>query len=259
MKLGEALIEAGLITRQQLGLALERQSVLGGRIDTNIVELRFLSEERLTAFLGKILRLPVVAAEALSSIPEEVIRVIGKDMADNYRIIPFALERQRLHIAMLNPRSLKDIDNLRFTTGYEIVPYVITESRLLFVLEKYYGIKRETRYISVKDRFEPDSNAADISGKIERMSGEPLFSGKDEGEPRMQKKIAPYPNAHKAVETAGSGLLEALVLNAIYSAKLFYAQQGLAVDDDAIEDQVIADWVRLSAKLRQNGALLFKA
>ena len=141
--------------------------MLGGRIDTNIVELRFLSEERLTAFLGKILRLPVVAAEALSSIPEEVIRVIGKDMADNYRIIPFALERQRLHIAMLNPRSLKDIDNLRFTTGYEIVPYVITESRLLFVLEKYYGIK-------VTDSYDFLEHAA-IEKNILKRGAEPVY------------------------------------------------------------------------------------
>jgi len=57
---------------------------------------------------------------------------------------------------MLNPKDVKDIDELRFVTGFEIIPYVITELRLLFAMEKYYRLKRDVRFISLKDRFDPD-------------------------------------------------------------------------------------------------------
>jgi hypothetical protein len=251
MKLGEALIEARLITRQQLMVALERQAVLGGRIDTNIVELRFLSDERLTGFLGKFLRLPVVTAEALNSIPDEVIGLLKKEMVENYMIIPFALERQRLHIAMLNPRNMMDVDNLRFTTGYEIIPYVITESRLLHALEKYYGIKRETRYIGLKDRFDPDSNAEDLLERIETVSGEAAAAAKGNGKEQEQNNKVSYPESGEKREGPGPGLVEALLLNAMYTAKLLYAQRGSVPADGSIEDEVLANWKRLSGKLRQ--------
>lgn len=254
MKLGEALIEKGLITRQQLGEALERQSVLGGRIDTNIVELRFLSDQILTGFLGKFLRLPVVTAEALSAIPEEVIRTVGRETAENFMIIPFALDRQRLHVGMLNPKNLRDIENLRFMTGYDIIPYVVTESRLLYALEKYYGIKRETRYISLQDRFDPEENSKTMSERIERISGEAVSPVKDNIERPAEMRREEYPRAEEKVRTA-PGLTEALLLNAIYSARLLYAEHGLAADNSSVEDEVLTEWVRLSEKLRRRKGL----
>lgn len=251
MKLGEALIDAGLITRQQLDTALERQTVVGGRIDTNIVELRFLSDERLTGFLGKFLRLPVVTAGALNSIPEEVIKILSKETVENYMLIPFALERQRLHVGMLNPKNFKDIENLRFTTGYEIIPYVITETRLLYSLEKYYGIKRETRYISLIDRFDPEAEASDLSQVIQRRSGDSIASEKDfKREPRQKEEI-PSSETGERREAAGPGLTEALLLNAIYAAKLYYSRIGPPPVNGTVEDEVLADWERLAAKLRQ--------
>ncbi len=57
MKLGEALVKEALITRQQLDQALKRQVQFGGRIGTNLVELRFLEEEELSSFLSRFLKI----------------------------------------------------------------------------------------------------------------------------------------------------------------------------------------------------------
>ncbi|HXX54112.1 MAG TPA: hypothetical protein VEI28_06030, partial [Thermodesulfovibrionales bacterium] len=70
MKLGEALVEAGLITRQQLEAALQRQVQFGGRIGTNLVELQVLGEEELTKFLGRYFKIPAVTPEMIASIDE---------------------------------------------------------------------------------------------------------------------------------------------------------------------------------------------
>jgi hypothetical protein len=43
LRLGDALVQEGLMTREQLKLVLERQVIFGGKIGTNIVELRALS------------------------------------------------------------------------------------------------------------------------------------------------------------------------------------------------------------------------
>lgn len=156
MKLGEALVKEGLVTRQQLDLALQRQVQFGGRIGTNLVELRVLGEDELTKFLGKFFRTPAVLPDMIASIDEETLSSISADIVDKYKILPFKKERNRLHAAVLNPKNMKEIDELRFMTGFDIVPYVITELRLLYALEKYYDIKRELRYVSVADRFNPE-------------------------------------------------------------------------------------------------------
>jgi hypothetical protein len=163
MKLGEALIKEALITRQQLEQALKRQVQFGGRIGTNLVELRFLEEEELSNFLSRFFKLPSVSSEMLNSIPEEVITLISAEIIDKYKILPFRKERTRLHTAMLNAKEIRDIDELRFITGFDIIPYVITELRLLYALEKYYGIKRDVRYISLKDRFDPEAKVEETS------------------------------------------------------------------------------------------------
>jgi hypothetical protein len=163
MKLGEALIKEALITRQQLEQALKRQVQFGGRIGTNLVELRFLEEEELSNFLSRYFKLPAVSPEMLNSIPEELVTLISAEIVDKYKILPFRKERTRLHTAMLNAKEIRDIDELRFITGFDIIPYVITELRLLYALEKYYGIKRDVRYISLKDRFDPETKVEETS------------------------------------------------------------------------------------------------
>jgi hypothetical protein len=163
MKLGEALIREALVTKQQIEQALIRQVQFGGRIGTNLVELHFLEEEELSKFLSKYFKLPYVLPDTLNSIPEEVLSSLDKELIEKYKIMPFKKDRNRLHTAMLNPRDLKEIDELRFRTGYEIIPYVITEMRLLFMLEKHYGIKRDVRYISLEDRFAPNTKVEETS------------------------------------------------------------------------------------------------
>lgn len=169
MKLGEALVKEGFITRQQLNQALERQVVYGGRIGTNLIELRFINEEELTRFLGRFFNITPVTQEMLASIPSDVIESLSADIVNKYKIIPFRKDRNRLHTAMLNPRDIKEIDEIRFVTGFDIIPYVITELRLLHCLEKYYGIKRDVRYVSLTDRFNPEEKVEESTiEKIKR-------------------------------------------------------------------------------------------
>ena len=149
MKLGEALVKASLITREHLRLALERQVIFGGRIGTNLVELKVIKETELVSFLSKYLKVPAVDPSKLVSIDEETISCISKEMAEKYKVVPFRKDRNRLHVALLDPRSMAAVDELRFITGYDIIPYVTSELRLLYALEKYYGLERDLRYISI--------------------------------------------------------------------------------------------------------------
>jgi hypothetical protein len=148
-KLGEALVKASIITREQLRLGLERQVIFGGRIGTNLVELKVITESELVSFLSKYLKVPAVEPSKLSEIDDETIACISREVAEKYKVVPFRKDRNRLHVVLLDPRSMTAVDELRFVTGYDIVPYVTSELRLLYALEKYYGMERDLRYISI--------------------------------------------------------------------------------------------------------------
>lgn len=69
MRLGEYLVKEGIITRQQLNQAFERQVVYGGRIGTNLIELSFISEEEPTRLLGRFFNITPVTQDMVASIP----------------------------------------------------------------------------------------------------------------------------------------------------------------------------------------------
>ncbi|MDA8079060.1 MAG: hypothetical protein M0Z79_09005 [Nitrospiraceae bacterium] len=157
MKLGEAMVKESLITREQLKLALERQVIFGGRIGTNVVELGALKEKELAEFLSRYFRIPAVDPVQLASVDEETIACVSREAAEKYKVVPFRKDRNRLHVAMLDPRSIAEVDELRFITGYDVVPYVVSELRLLYTLEKYYGVARDIRYISIFSKDEAEA------------------------------------------------------------------------------------------------------
>lgn len=164
MKFGEMLVREGVITKENLKLALERQVIFGGRIGTNLLELGLLKEEQLALFLGKYLKVKPAEKEFLDKIPKEVLDSVSPDTALRYKIVPFKKEKKRLHVAMNDVMNVTMIDELNFMTGYDIVPYVVSETRLLYALEKHYGIKRDIRYISVfngvEEQEKPDETEA---------------------------------------------------------------------------------------------------
>ena len=165
MKLGEALIKGSLITKEQLRLALERQVIFGGRIGTNLVELKVIKESELVSFLSKFLNVPAVDPSKLVSVNDETISCISREMAEKYKVVPFRKDRNRLHVALLDPRSMAAVDELRFITGYDVIPYVTSELRLLYALEKYYGLERDLRYISIFGKEGEQAEAAPKDGE----------------------------------------------------------------------------------------------
>ncbi len=137
VKLGDMLIKAGVITPDQLDEALAEQKKKGGRLGTHIVELGFASEEEVTAFLGKQYGVPTVDL-AEHEIDKSVLRLIPPNVAEKYEVIPFARHGKSIRVAMANPADLFAIEDIKFTTGFEVIPMVASESSIKRAIEQYY-------------------------------------------------------------------------------------------------------------------------
>jgi hypothetical protein len=162
MKFGEALTKEGVITKEQLNAALERQVIFGGRLGTNIVELGLLREEELTQFLSKYFKIKSVPKKDLDSVPQEAIDTISSELAIKYNIVPYRLEKKRLFVATFDAMKMEIMDELRFKTGYDVVPHIVSEIRFIYALEKHYGIKRDMRFISVIDGMQEEEAIKEV-------------------------------------------------------------------------------------------------
>ncbi len=149
MKVGSLLVKERIITEHQLEEALRNQVIFGGKVGTNLIELGYITTELLAAALARHKGVMQVRTADLHSIVPEVIALIPAEIAKKHQVLPIALDKKRLTVAMADPADLAAIDKLSFMTGMYINPVVIPEVLLINALERYYRIKRETRYIAI--------------------------------------------------------------------------------------------------------------
>jgi len=137
-KLGEMLVESGLITASQLQDALRHQRIAGGRMGSNLVALGFISEDVLMDFLAQKTGVPRLDLKNID-IPAAILRRIPQRLADQLNVLPISLkEPKSLVLAMADPSDLNAIDSARFASGMNIEPVVASHSALRTVILEQY-------------------------------------------------------------------------------------------------------------------------
>lgn len=150
LKIGDMLAKAGIITMSQLDAALKQQVAYGGKLGTNLIELGFVDEESLAFFLGEKLGVPYVHPSQFDNVPQETINLVSKDLVEKYKVFPVEVSKKGLSLVMMDPTDLDLINEMSFRTHMHIRPVVAPEIRLVFAFEKYYGIEKDLRYISLQ-------------------------------------------------------------------------------------------------------------
>jgi type IV pilus assembly protein PilB len=178
-RLGQILIDLGLIDEQQLATMLEEQASRGGELLGRVgVSLGFYTEEQLGEALAEQWGTTFVTLYD-RTIPADVIRLISEPMAQLYRVVPLELTGNRLTIASSEPQKIQIADELRVFLGYDIHVAVATEPEISKVIEKFYAAETES-VESLVDTLEADQElaaaaaAADRDGPIDLTSVEAL-------------------------------------------------------------------------------------
>ncbi|NOQ42733.1 MAG: hypothetical protein GQ563_09600 [Desulfuromusa sp.] len=132
-RLGEMLLEAGLIDQFQLESALSMQRNLGGRIGSALVKLGYLPEETIMEFLESQETYSRVSLQDLQ-VPESLMALLSLERMLELMVIPIELRKigneKSLRVAMTDPTNLKLIDDLQFATGCKIIPVLAAEDEI---------------------------------------------------------------------------------------------------------------------------------
>ncbi|MFH1018961.1 MAG: hypothetical protein V1798_12395 [Pseudomonadota bacterium] len=161
LKIGQLLIQGGLLTQQQLDQALKAQQTFGGKIGTNLVELSLISDEDLAEFLAKQSRIQCAKASDFEAIPRSVLDLIPKEAAEGHKAIPLRLDK-KLVVAFSDPNDISAIDELSFKSGRTIQPLIAPEIWIIAALERYYHVARKQRYIPMEE--EPTGPEISVPG-----------------------------------------------------------------------------------------------
>lgn len=137
-KIGELLVQEGLLTQEQLDQALEDQKETGERIGAVLFRLGMIGENALVEFLAKQFEVPQVNVSKIR-ISKEVVAIIPAEIAQKYQAMPFGLMGNTLHVAMSDPGNLFIIDDMRFLTRKNIQVHVASDNVIKKVITANYG------------------------------------------------------------------------------------------------------------------------
>lgn len=137
-RLGQRLVDGGLVSSAQLDAALRRQAECGGRLGSTLVELGAISESSLLTFLSQQFGVQPIE-DFPSEIDSSLAQTIPLATALKYLIVPVHKVGSRLTVAMVDPSDVEILDDLAFRTGLHIVPAVGTCARIHQRIRLLYG------------------------------------------------------------------------------------------------------------------------
>jgi type IV pilus assembly protein PilB len=146
-KLGEILVRENLLTPEQLREALDYQRTHGGRLGYNLVKLGLVSDDMVTAVLSRQYGVPSVNLD-MFDVDAAVIRLIPREVAEKYSVLPLSRVGATLTLAMVDPTNVFAMDDIKFMTGLNIEPVVVSEAGVQEAIERYYGGTREIELAS---------------------------------------------------------------------------------------------------------------
>lgn len=147
--IGTYLLEAGIITTEQLRDALELSQRVGVRIGRALTVLQYVTEEELVTFLAEQQNVPFFDLDDLSMLDHETVELLTEREARRWGAIPIAVDTQRALVAMVDPLDDKAIGRLEASLERDVEPVITTERAFERALEAVY--REEYTYRSTQE------------------------------------------------------------------------------------------------------------
>jgi type IV pilus assembly protein PilB len=183
-KLGDILLEQGLITGEQIEEALAQQKVTRKKIGETLVAMNYATREQIVEGLAEKYSLPII--EFLDNVecelPLELKTIIPKKLAKQKLIFPLEKRDSILFLVMADPLDYQAIDDIAFNTKLRVSPIISYENSILAAIEHYYvegvdspelldlyssniSVDKEVQFSEVPKAEETDANIESLYSK----------------------------------------------------------------------------------------------
>jgi len=138
LRLGDMLVQAGIITEEQLKEALDKQRTSGMRLGQVLLKYGYLTQQDLTGVLESQLGIKSVNLKQ-TSVDSKVARMIPENLARRHVVIPVQVEKGHLHLAMRDPLDQVAIQDVRLLVQMQVTPLLATEDEIISSIERVFS------------------------------------------------------------------------------------------------------------------------
>lgn len=136
--LGDMLLAANLIDEVQMQVALAEQKQTGKRFGSTLVELKFIDENVLAAFLSRQMDVPCISLSHID-IPRKALWKMSREVAVECHSIPVRIDdNNRLEVAMVDPTDIDTLAKLEKATAMTVSPLIAPESSIQQMIDRFY-------------------------------------------------------------------------------------------------------------------------
>lgn len=183
LRLGDVLINSGVITEEQLEKGLQLQKGSGRKLGETLVDEGIVTEDNILRALSSQLKLGIIDLQNVT-IEENVLSLIPVNVLKKHKMIPFEYSPDNMNIlrvAMADPMDMAAIDDINIITNLQVEPVVSTTRGIMIALDKYYGNaevnsaleeyakEKESQMMEQEDMYSEDVNNSPIVQLVKSM------------------------------------------------------------------------------------------
>ena len=165
--LGEMLINAGFITKEQADNCLKLQHETGRRIGDIFIDKGYISPKELMRILENQHKVSYVDLGKVE-IDYSVAKSVPVELARNNHLAPVKIENNKLHIAIEDPKNFRAIDAVRVAVRMEVVPMLASGRSISDYIDRLYGTEHAQRALS---DFRKDVNLDEVVANVGEGDG----------------------------------------------------------------------------------------
>ena len=141
IRIGDLLVETGVISEEQLQEALRRQRGTSRKIGETLVDEGFVTEEQIAYALSEQYHIDIIDLQNVN-IAENILKLVPPAVLKKNKMIPFEYGKDNanvLRVATADPMDIFSMDDIEIITNLQVEPVIATPHSIMVALDHYYG------------------------------------------------------------------------------------------------------------------------
>jgi len=165
VRLGDLLIQKGVLTRQQLNIALQEQNITGTLLGDILVSLGFVASREISEILAQQSNLDFIDINE-HVIPEEALKTVARDIAERSEFIPLNYENGVMSIGVTSPTNIKAVDVVTQLTGMPAKIFIVDTDGFYQAIERAYYFLENPLPIKIGSVIDGAKNTVEPQGAV---------------------------------------------------------------------------------------------
>ncbi len=139
-RLGEMLVEAGLLSEEKLKQALIEQKKAGLKLGQYLTRMSMVNEQQIIDLLSQQLGITKYHPDNYP-LDVSLVNYIPIEMAQKYQVAPLKKKGRLLSVAIVDPLDINTLDSIEVTANAEVEPVICTEREVNQIINSIYGMQ----------------------------------------------------------------------------------------------------------------------